>query len=192
MLGSQGYTEKQTPYEEAAGVPLIAYWKGHIYTGVSEELIGLVDLPVCLAGLAGLSFPGETDGKDLAAVFTDKEAKGRDCCYLYDLYPCHQAYKKGYSAWRAVRTHQYTYAVKPGNKDWLLFDNEADPYQMKNLAQNPAYGDVKADLWKLLSREIDAYDCLTDGETYVRMSGKLEEFNQSQIHFGFPFIGDEK
>jgi hypothetical protein len=37
-----------------------------------------------------------------------------------------------------VRTTRYTYAVHEDAR-WLLFDNQSDPYQMKNLAEDPAH-----------------------------------------------------
>jgi hypothetical protein len=43
--------------------------------------------------------------------------------------------------YRGVRTRRYTYAVREDGR-WLLFDNDADPYQMKNLAGDSAHGSL--------------------------------------------------
>lgn len=192
MLGSHGFTDKQQPYEESIGVPLIAYWKNHIRTGHCEEMIGLVDLPVTLLGLLGKQFPDEVDGADLHTVFTDENGRGREGCYIFDLYPCHQAYLKGFQAWRGVRTKRYTYAVTASDQNWLLFDNEKDPYQKKNVVNDPDYAEVKKQLWNLLDSYIKKHDALISGEEYVMQSGQLEEFNESQIYFGFPPIDPEQ
>jgi arylsulfatase A-like enzyme len=41
--------------------------------------------------------------------------------------------------WRALRDKQYTFAVYRLDGHELLFDNQADPYQMRNLVDDPAY-----------------------------------------------------
>ena len=41
--------------------------------------------------------------------------------------------------WRATRDHQYTYAIYHRDRSELLFDNLADPYQLKNLATDHAH-----------------------------------------------------
>ena len=40
-------------------------------------------------------------------------------------------------SYRGVRTKTHTYAVALSGR-WLLFDNVADPYQLKNLVNDPA------------------------------------------------------
>ena len=41
--------------------------------------------------------------------------------------------------WRALRTNRYTYAIYKKDKKELLFDNDSDPYQLKNLIDEPDY-----------------------------------------------------
>ena len=48
-------------------------------------------------------------------------------------------------AFRGVRTDRWTYAVTPAGP-WLLFDNEADPFQLTNLAKDPAEAEVRSAL----------------------------------------------
>ena len=187
MLGSQGTSDKQLPYEESIGVPLIMSWPERLNPGVRKGLIGLVDLPVTLLSMMGLNFRDPTDGKDLAQMTNDPEI-GNECCYLYDLYPCHQAYKKGMSAWRGIRTPRYTYAVYGTGEEWLLFDNEKDPLQMHNLIQNPQYNEVKEVLYAKLKACVDEYDGFMNGDEYIRYSGRIKEFNASQEYFNLPLI----
>lgn len=187
MLGSQGTRDKQLPHEESIGVPLIITCKDSIQPGVREDLIGLVDLPVTLAGMLGLKFSSQTDGKDLHKMLEGKE-RGLEECYLYDLYPCHQAYGKGYSAWRGLRTQKYTYAVYGDGREWLLFDNEKDPYQMNNLIHDESLSEVKKELFKKLKTYVEKEDGFMDGDAYIKFSGRLEEFNKSQAYFKKPLI----
>ncbi len=185
MLGSQGTRDKQLPYEESIGVPLLLSMKGVIEPGVRTGMIGLVDLPVTIAGLLGLSFCDKTDGKDLSKMVTGKE-EGQSECYLYDLYPCHQAADKGRQAWRGIRTQRYTYAVYGDGTEWLLFDNETDPYQMKNRIYDPEMQEIKEDLAARLKMYVEHFDGFMDGDAYIRYSNKVNEFNKSQACFNRP------
>ena len=45
----------------------------------------------------------------------------------------------GVTPWRGVRTKRHTYARLNGRGPWLLFDNEADPYQLRNLVDDPGH-----------------------------------------------------
>lgn len=185
MLGSHGARDKQVPYEESIGIPLIAFWKNHIYHGICDELIGLVDIPVSLAGLIGTKFSSEVDGEDLSDLFTNPKSVGYSSAYMYDYYPAHQGVNKGIKAWRGIRTKKYTYAVQFDNLDWLLFDNENDPYQLNNLAGKPEHKKLQEELWKELQKHINKHDKLISGFDYVVYSGQVEEFNKSQIHFNY-------
>lgn len=187
MLGSQGTRDKQLPYEESIGVPLLMSMKNVIEPGVQKGMIGLVDLPVTIAGLLGLSFKHKTDGKDLQGMILRGE-NGQEECYLYDLYPCHQAADKGMKAWRAIRSQRYTYAVFGDGTEWLLFDNEADPYQMNNLISDPSMEEVRNELAARLRRYVETYDGFMDGDEYIYYSGRLKDFNQSQEYFQRPVL----
>jgi arylsulfatase A-like enzyme len=187
MLGSHGTVHKQLPYEESCAVPLILSMNGYISTGVSDTIIGLTDLPVTVAGLLGLKFEQETDGLDLSGTIIGNEL-GPDSCYLYDLYPCHQAFDKGMFAWRAIRTKKYTYAIRAIGTDWLLFDNENDPYQLHNLIDDEAADEVKKELRQKLSAYVEKYDGFMDGNEYIRFSNRVEDFNKSQKYFNRPTL----
>ena len=45
--------------------------------------------------------------------------------------------------WRAIRDKRYTYAIYLRDKSELLFDNQADPWQMTNLVKNPAAAEAR-------------------------------------------------
>jgi arylsulfatase A-like enzyme len=231
MLGSQGLTNKQLPYDESIRVPLLARWPGHTRVGVSDELIGLVDLPVSLLGLAGLRFPGPVDGADLQALFTNAPpteittaeprgsavrseprpalgaphseetpltglttngGRGPKAIYIFDLIPCHQAMDRGGTEWRGVRTQRYTLARSAGDEGFALYDNEQDPYQMRNLIADPAMAQLKQELLATLGDFIALHDGVPresgvlPWEELVRRFGYVEAWNKSQAYFGRP------
>lgn len=186
MLGSQGLTNKQLPYEESLRVPLLISWPGTIAPYVCEELIGIVDLPVTVVGLMGLSFRGETDGHDLSALGWDPRARGRDACYATDLVPCHQAAARGGSEWRAIRTKQYTFVRTASDDGCLLYDNVADPYQQRNLIDAASMREVADDLRRRLNEFVAAHDELLPWDELIRRWGLVAEWNKSQEYFGLP------
>ena len=188
MLGSQGFMNKQLPYEESVKVPLLVHWDGVTYAGTTEELISLVDLPVSLAGLAGLRFRSPRDGADLSRLFTDPKAEGASACYIMDLIPCHQAAWRGGREWQGVRTREYTFARSAGREGWLLFHNTIDPYQQRNLVGDPRYASVLAELQELLRKFSRGHAPLVPWERLVRESGLLGEWNRSQQYFGLPTL----
>ena len=56
--------------------------------------------------------------------------------------------------WRAVRDKRFTYAVYHRDKSELLFDNQADPYQRKNLIKDPQHADHAHRLRTLLKKRM--------------------------------------
>ena len=59
----------------------------------------------------------------------------------------------GRPLYRGVRTKRYTYLRSDKHGEWLLFDNKKDPYQTKNVINDPAYARVK----QYLSAELDGW-----------------------------------
>ena len=53
--------------------------------------------------------------------------------------------RTGMRAWRGIRTKKYTYA-RFREEDWILIDNELDPYQRRNLIYNDEYKSLKEKL----------------------------------------------
>lgn len=188
MLGSQGLTHKQLPYEESIKVPLMVYWKGNTFAGSSDEMIGLADLPTSLLGFAGVDLPKHADGQDLHRLFIDPDAKGLSECYCSSLIPCHQAADRGDDAWRAIRTERYTFAYGMADDDQWLFDNKKDPLQNDNLAHRPDCAVIKNRLLEILNRYVDKHDGQLPWEQLVRVNGFKDEWNKSQAYFKRPLL----
>ncbi|MGI6705687.1 MAG: sulfatase-like hydrolase/transferase [Clostridia bacterium] len=188
MLGSQGTTNKQWAYEESIKVPLIVYWKGKTIQTSSDELIGLVDLPVSLLDLLGLRFSGNVDGKDLHELFINPDAKGLEECYIFDHIPCHQAFFRGSSEWRGIRTRRYTYARTAADDGYMLYDNLEDPYQMVNRINDPDYEQIKKDLKEKLNEYIQKHDKLLPWQDFIKEFGLKDEWNRSQTYFKLPLL----
>ncbi|WOO43671.1 sulfatase [Rubellicoccus peritrichatus] len=191
MVGSQGYMNKQLPYEESVNVPLIISWPGNIQPGERKGLASLVDLPVTLTHMVGASFKEKPDGRDFSAMLTDTEAPGAEYCYLYELTACHQSADRDTPAWRGLRTERYTFATLFDGTPWILYDNQEDPYQMNNLVTDPKHKSLVKELKKSLDCEVHLHDSYVSPEILIKDAGLLSEWNRSQAYFNRPLFADD-
>ncbi len=72
---------KYSLFEAGTRVPFITYWKGKIQPGVSDALIGQIDLLSSIAQLAGSDITA-ADSKELLDVFLGKSTEGRESLIL--------------------------------------------------------------------------------------------------------------
>ncbi len=158
MFGSQGKNSKRHPEDESIRVPFLVRWPGRVPAGTrSDALLGTIDIFPTLCGLAGLAVPATCHGVNLAPAVLGRPMRGPDSQFIMHISNKKEADKvaenpkapvfRGY--FRGVRTRQYTYAVGV-NGPWLLYDNQKDPFQMKNLINDPACAAVRADCQKRL------------------------------------------
>jgi len=124
-------------YDEEAAVPLIVSWKGITPAGRMDQthLVSTLDVLPTLCDYAGIQPPPLMRGASLRAVIEKPERPGHEFVV---------SEMAGAAAGRAgrnfmVRTKQYKYMLFPGEpKTELLFDLQADPGEMKNLAADKA------------------------------------------------------
>jgi arylsulfatase A-like enzyme len=172
MLGSQGQTKKQRPRDESIRVPFLlrypdlAGWKPR-ETGA---IIDAHDIMPTLLGLCSIPIPKSVEGIDLS----DHIAGGDDASDGSALLMCPHAFgqwtpmhHKG-KEYRGLRTKRYTY-VRDRKAPWLFYDNDADPYQMQNLVDDPKMAPIRDTLdealLKKLAREGDAF---LSGMDYIK------------------------
>ena len=78
---------------------------------------------------------------------------------------------RGGREYRGLRTGQYTY-IRSLDGPWLLYDNEADPFQLNNLVDDPEYADLRRELDAWLQRRLDARgDEFLPGADYIQQWG---------------------
>jgi arylsulfatase A-like enzyme len=174
MLGSQGERRKQRPWDEAIRVPfLLKYPKGFGFQGKEvDAILSTPDIMPTLLSLSGLPVPETVEGKDLYPILSGKAPDDTDAAIIECISPFGEWERhEGGKEYRGIRTRRYTYA-KDLTGPWLLFDNDADPYQFHNLANHPDYADLQEKLDVLLTQKLAGlHDSFLPGEAYVKQWG---------------------
>jgi arylsulfatase A-like enzyme len=175
MLGSHGRRAKQVPFEEAVSVPLVVSWPGRLSPReISDGVIGLADLTPTLLGLVGSPALPATDGVDLSSALADGGPL-RDAVPLLNAVSHDAGYLQGVPEWRGVRTSRHTYARYVDGSPWLLFDNDADPWQQRDLSGDDGLrAELDAVLDKLLA---EAGDVPAPASEVLRADGLVEPWN---------------
>lgn len=134
-MGMHEHIGKNIYYEEAMRVPLIIRWKGTIEPRKDTGLqIAFADLYPTLLSLMGYQkeIPSQVQTFDLSEAVLSRDKVTEVIQPYYQIEPSNV--KTGY---RGFRTSRYTFAVHATNgktDEWILFDRDRDPYQMKNIA----------------------------------------------------------
>lgn len=135
MLGERGLWFKMCFYEGAARVPLMMAGKG-IKAGLIEAPVSNLDVTPTLCDLAGIDMSGIapwTDGQSLLPLAGGKQ---RSAPVLMEY-----AAEGSSAPMVAIREGKYKFVhceLDPPQ----LFDLDADPRELDNLATNPAYADL--------------------------------------------------
>ncbi len=143
MLGSHGARLKRKPWEESIRVPGIVRHPRGPSGRETEALFSHVDIAPTLLSLCGLGVPAGMQGTDLSAVVLGESDPGPDSAYFQIFGPFRAGGVE--SGWRGIRTSRYMYA-RTQDAPWVLYDLEADPYELKNLADDPASAGIRAEL----------------------------------------------
>ena len=174
MLGSQNDVRKQRPYDESIRVPFLVRFprKYGLDGDTTGALINAHDIMPTLLGMCNIPIPDTVEGFDFSLVLGGGDDPSGGAALLACFHPFGEwTVTHGGREYRGVRTAQYTY-VQTLDGDWLLFDNDADPYQLTNVVDHPDYADVKAELQRELQRKLDEIgDTFEHGMTYIARWG---------------------
>lgn len=173
MLGSQGMERKQKPYEESIRVPFLLRYPAQYGRGaaVCEAFLNAHDIMPTLLGICGLPIPPTVEGRDVSPVLAGQRDDGQAallaCFHPFGEWPR----ARGGVEYRGIRTARYTYC-RGLDGPWLLFNNEADPYQLNNRVNQAAYASIQRELEGILQQKLDEMgDEFLDGESYIRQWG---------------------
>jgi arylsulfatase A-like enzyme len=144
QLGEKGkWSKAGSLFEMGTRVPLIIHAPDASGNGrASTRIVQSLDLYATLAELCELTLPAENEGTSLVPLLEKPDRPWKP---------------PAYSVWSedgttlhgvAVRTEEYRYAEfgPNGENGAMLFDSKADPLEMKNLAEDPKFAPVCAEL----------------------------------------------
>ena len=171
MRQCQGLGTKLFPFEESIRVPFLLRWP-RLGTRECAAPIDAPDIMPTLLGLAGLTVPQRVEGRDWSPEIRGERAlTGNEAALLIMAAEFTELRVNGIKAYRGLRTRRHTY-VRDLNGPWLLFDNEADPYQMRNLVQSSSARPVRNELESVLQARLRALgDEFLPGEVYLERAG---------------------
>jgi len=139
MLGSQGETRKQKPWDESIMVPFVMRWPGEIPAGLRmDTLINAPDVMPTLLSLMEVAIPDTVEGRDLAFAALGQPGAEPSSAFIGNICP----FGAPLPEWRGVRTKAHTY-VRTLEGPWLLYDNGEDPYQLNNVVNDPEHAAVQ-------------------------------------------------
>jgi len=175
MLGSQGQTRKQRPWDESIRVPFLLHYPGlnNWLPRPVDVLIDAPDIMPTLLGLCGIAIPDSVEGNDYSGVVRGEADPTDGAAMLIMPQPFGEWTPQGHGGkeYRGLRTKRYTF-VRDLDGPWLLFDNETDPNQLENLVGNPEHAELQAELESWLQRKLAARgDEFLPGAEYVKRWG---------------------
>ena len=148
MMGSHRMISKQEPLEESIRIPFVLRYPRKIKPGTTTDaLLSPTDVLPTLLALGGLPIPDGLDGKDLSEAAEGGKSDQQDAVLIMKMLPGGTPWiANGVTSWRGVRTKRYTYAYLLDRGPWVLFDNQADPYQLDNLINRPEHAELQTQL----------------------------------------------
>lgn len=140
FYGEHGLSvERRLAYEEAIRIPLLVRYPPLIRPGSHiEPFVLSVDIAPTLIELAGAKLPEKIHGRSLVPLLKGEQAKLRDS-FLIEYFSDKVFERMDRMGYRAVRTDRWKYIHYTDlNGMDELYDLQADPYEMKNLIDDPA------------------------------------------------------
>jgi arylsulfatase A-like enzyme len=141
-LAHHQMVRKNTLYDEAARVPLLFSWPGHIpeNTTNTTHLASGLDIVPTLCDYAGIKTPKSMRGVSLRPILEGRSVPGHE--FVITEVNANKA--------RMVRTQRYKYVTYKDDSVEQLFDMKHDPGETRNLATNSRHASVLAEHRKLL------------------------------------------
>jgi uncharacterized sulfatase len=150
---------KRSCHDASIHLPMVLRGPGFEGGKVADAFTSLLDVPATLLNAAGVEVPAHWHGQPLQELGAE------------DWRTVHMSQLSESQVGRCLRTERWTYSVRVPGAPWaergelppmdaevyvedFLYDNAADPDQLNNLAADPDYAEVRAELRRLLLREL--------------------------------------
>ena len=142
FTGEHGYAEKRLMYEEAVRMPLLMRWPAQIAPGTRvEALVQNIDLAPTFLEAAGLAPIDRMQGVSLAPLLGGVAPPDWRRSVYYHYYD-HGIHRVPRHAGVRTQTHKLVHFYT--DDTWELYDLVADPHELRNVYDDPAYGNEQA------------------------------------------------
>ena len=137
-LGNHGLGNKITMHEESVRVPMFVHSPLlPVKSAKSDALVSSLDVFPTLLDFAGADAPAQLMGKSLRPIMADPKATVRDYVVSECVGPPENRVGTGH---RMARTDHFKYMLSSSDEE-AFFDLRSDPYELKNLIEDPAMKD---------------------------------------------------
>jgi N-acetylglucosamine-6-sulfatase len=147
--------DKFLPYEESIRIPLIVRGPGVPSGKTIKGQVANIDFAPTLVDAANARAGRKMDGVSLLPTLRDPRKRPDRVIEIEALERLFEG-DIPVNAWdrpyKGVRTDRYTYVVYKETGEQELYDRRKDPYQLNNVAGNPAYAQIKAKLARKLAK----------------------------------------
>ena len=154
FLGEHGWFDKRFMYEECQRMPFIVRYPKSIKAGSVTSAISMnIDFGPTFLDYAGVEVPEDMQGQSLRPIL-DAEGKvpadWREAAYYHFYeYPAEHSVKRHYG----IRTADCKLIHFYNDVDqWEMYDMNADPKELNNVYDDPAYASKRAEMHALLEK----------------------------------------
>jgi N-acetylglucosamine-6-sulfatase len=148
--------ERRLAYEEALRIPMMIRYPHRVAAGMRPgEMVLSLDIAPTMLELAGADAPAGFHGMSLAPILDGNTPEWRDS-FLVEYYSdtvFERIYLMGYKAVRTNRMKYIRYEDLEGMDE--LYDIASDPYEIRNVIDDPRYADELAELQAELERLLE-------------------------------------
>lgn len=168
FLGEHGWFDKRFMYEESLRMPFLLRYPAAVAAGEARtDMICNVDFAPTLLDYAGAPCPSYMQGRSFRECLSGAAPRDwpQEVYHRYWMHrdESHQAFAHyGLRDQRYKIIHWYNDGLGyPGTgtrndpPEWELFDLHADPYELKNLWDDPKHADVQSHMIAALDRKMD-------------------------------------
>jgi arylsulfatase A-like enzyme len=140
-VGQHGLMGKQNMYDHSVRVPLLISGPGVPHGKKVDELVYQHSMFATTCELAGIPAPKTVEFPSLADLLKENGAPKHDAIF---------SYYRGFQ--RMVRTREHKLIVYPQAGRMQLFALDKDPWETKDLVQDPQYREMKTTLLRRLKQ----------------------------------------
>jgi choline-sulfatase len=157
LLGHHGRFEKHCCFEQAVRSPLIISYPQRFPQGQSTEaLVEFIDIAPTILSVCGVAQPRSMQGRDLTPLLTGKTSTHRG--HVFVEYAENEEAMVRTPQWKLIyttgarqREDGYATALPLMGRKVRLYDLQADPEELNNLADLPEYAARVEELTRLLA-----------------------------------------